>query len=162
MTPDYSEKLGGRGAWVAADRAALERAVSKGLFSRAFKQAATAPADLVDTVEAGIRARALSAIGLARRAGEAVAGFDQVKEALVRGRAGVLITASDAADDGRAKLARIAGGAFQFRGFDSASLSRALGKDGVRHAALFKGAAAERFRREAGRLAGILGDGAGG
>lgn len=143
---------------MSADRAALERAVAKGLFARAFKTAATAPADLVAGVEAGLRRRALDALGLARRTGDAVLGFDQAKKALVAGKAGALLSASDAADDGQEKLARLADGRFQCRAFTSAELSAAFGKEGVRHAAIKNGAAARRFIREAARLEGFRSD----
>ncbi|HNR75903.1 MAG TPA: DUF448 domain-containing protein [Parvularculaceae bacterium] len=155
VTPDLAEKLGGRGAWVSADRASLERAVSKGLFARAFKSKAAAPDDLVGAVEAGLERRALDALGLARRTGDAALGFDMAKEALTKKRAGVLLTASDAAADGREKLSRLADGVFHHEGFTSAALSAAFGKDGVKHAALLKGAAATRFAREAARLDGF-------
>lgn len=157
VTPDFSEKLGGRGAWVCADRTALQRALSKKLFARAFKAEASAPEDLLQTIEAGLRRRALDALGLARRQGLAVTGFDQVKEALAASRVAALLTASDAASDGREKLQRLAGDAARHTVFSSAELSAALGKDGVKHAAVLKGGAAERFRREALRLSGVLG-----
>lgn len=155
VTPDLAEKLGGRGAWVAADRTLLSRAVAKGLFARAFKQAASAPDDLVDSIEAALEKRALEALGLSRRTGEAVLGFDQVKDALTKGRAGVLLSAADAADDGREKLSRLGKELFQYRGFSSAAMSAAFGREGVKHAALLKGAAADRFKREAARLDGV-------
>jgi ribosomal protein L7Ae-like RNA K-turn-binding protein len=114
---------------------------------------------LVETVEAGLEKRALDALGLARRTGEAALGFDQVKKALGEGRVAVLLSASDAADDGCEKLSRLgaaAGKGLQLRrGFTSAALSGAFGKDGVKHAALLKGAAADRFAREAARLDGF-------
>lgn len=78
-----------------------------------------------------------------------------MKKALVAGKAAVLLTASDAADDGREKLSRIAEGVLQHRVFSSAALSAAFGKEGVKHAALLQGAAAARFRREASRLEGF-------
>ena len=46
VTPDFGTRLGGRGAWISADPEAINRAVSKGLFARAFKRPATAPGDL--------------------------------------------------------------------------------------------------------------------
>lgn len=70
----------------------------------------------------------------------------------------MLIAASDAADDGRDKLARLGERVFQYRGFSSAALSAAFGKDGVKHAALLKGGAAARFRREALRLSAFRGE----
>jgi ribosomal protein L7Ae-like RNA K-turn-binding protein len=129
------------------------------LFARAFKAAATAPENLVETVEAGLEKRALDALGLARRTGDAVLGFDQVKKALAGGRVAVLVSAADAADDGCEKLSRLGARMGKDlplrRGFTSSALSAAFGKDGVKHAALLKGAAADRFVREAGRLDGF-------
>jgi hypothetical protein len=78
-----------------------------------------------------------------------------VKKALADGKAAVLLSAADAADDGREKLSRLAGGAVQNRAFSSAALSAAFGKEGVKHAALLKGAAAARFCREARRFEGF-------
>jgi hypothetical protein len=155
VAPDLAEKLGGRGAWVSADRAALERAIAKGLFARAFKTPAKAPDDLIASVERGLRRRALDALGLARRTGDAVLGFVLVKRAFAEGKVRVLLTASDAADDGRLKLARLAEGCFQCGAFTSAELSAAFGKEGVRHAAIKDGAAARRFVREATRFEGF-------
>lgn len=113
------------------------------------------PASLVATVEAALERRTLDALGLARRIGEAVAGFDQVKGALTKGNVAVLIAASDAGADGQAKLRRIARGLPRLVGFPSTVLSTALGKPGVIHAALVKGAAATRALTEARRLAGF-------
>ncbi len=155
MTPDLGAKLGGRGAWVSADRALIERAIAKGLFARAFKRPAIAPESLIATIETGLERRALDALGLARRTGEAVTGFDQVKGALAKGNVAALIAAADAGADGQGKLARIARGSPRIVGFSSTVLSAALGKDGVVHAALLKGAAATRFLTEARRLEGF-------
>lgn len=155
VTPDLGARLGGRGAWVSADRAALERAMTKGLFARAFKRAVEAPPGLAATVETGLERRTLDALGLARRTGEAVAGFDQVKGALTKGNVAVLIAAADAGADGQGKLRRIARGLPRLVGFPSSVLSTALGKPGVIHAALIKGAAATRLLTEAKRLAGF-------
>ncbi|MCA8889701.1 MAG: RNA-binding protein, partial [Parvularculaceae bacterium] len=155
VAPDFSGKLPGRGAWVSANRAALTTAIKKNLFARAFRAHAVAPAELPAAVEAGLKRRALDAIGLARRAGQAAAGYDQVRDCLAGG-AMVLITASDAAEDGASKLKRAAGQAEVFRLFTVAELSAALGRDGVRHVALKRGPAAKRFTAEARRLAGFV------
>jgi hypothetical protein len=126
------------------------------LFARAFKAPVVVPDDLVDAVEAGLARRALEALGLARRAGAAAVGFEQVKALLLEKRAGVLISAADAAADGRDKLAALASDVFHCRAFSTSALSAALGREGVRHAAIRSGAAAARFRREAMRLSGLL------
>lgn len=161
---DLAAKLPGRGAWVSASRAAVENATAKGLFSRAFKRPASAPSDLARTVEAGLEKRALAALGLARRAGDATIGFDQVRALLRDGDAAVFISAVDGAEGGYLKLAALAGEAIIVRAFAGRDLSAALGRDGVVHAALRKSASADRFMREIRRLDGfrpaIVGNGA--
>ena len=69
VAPDLARKLPGRGLWVAADRASVERAAVKGLFARAAKAPLTAPRDLADTVESLLLLRLLAALGLARKSG---------------------------------------------------------------------------------------------
>lgn len=168
VAPDLARKLPGRGAWVSADRASIEKAAAKGLFARAFRRPAhlapgETPAGFASRVEAGLTARALSAIGLARRSGDVVTGFEKVREALKSGPAAFLFTASDAADDGAGKLARLAAASRGpraapvrvVRAFTVEELSAALGREGVRHACLAPGPSAERIARELVRLAGF-------
>ncbi len=51
VAPDLARKLPGRGLWVAADRASVEAAVKKNLFSRAARAPLTVAADLADLVD---------------------------------------------------------------------------------------------------------------
>ena len=160
VTPDVAARLPGRGAWASADRAAVERAVKKGLFSRAFQTRASAPDDLAGQVEALLEARALSALGLARRAGKLAAGFDAARLALkARERPAWRIEASDAARDGREKLDRLAEAVhpgLPVAGcFDAETLGRTLGRSGLIHAVLAEGAEARRFTQALHRLAGF-------
>ncbi len=155
MTPDFSGALPGRGGWVTASREAIETAVKKGAFARSFKQSAIAPDDLGDRVEAGLARAALGALGMARKTGDVVLGFEKVRAALKAKDVVVLVTASDAAEDGKRKLQRLADGAALIGVFDGDELSGALGRDGVVHAALKRGAAASRFLREARRVEGF-------
>ena len=71
VVPDLLNRLPGRGIWVSADRAALEKAAGKGLFSRAAKAAVKVPDGLVARVEQALAARVVELISLARRAGQA-------------------------------------------------------------------------------------------
>lgn len=155
VAPDFSGKLPGRGAWVSATREALETAVQKGAFARSFKQRASTPADLVETVEAGLTKLALSALGMARKTGDVVIGFDQVKASLKDKPMAALIAATDGAEDGRRKLKAQAKQAVLVEIFDGRELSSALGRDGVVHAALKEGAAATRFLKAVRRLEGF-------
>jgi hypothetical protein len=155
VVPDLAAKLPGRGVWLTAERALVERAVAKGLFSRAFKTQAAAPADLADRLETLLASRLIDVIGLARKAGKAVTGFEKVRARLKEGAAGVLVQASDGAADGKAKLARMAGGVAVIEVLDSAELGLAFGRDFAIHAALDRGGFADRVIEEAARLGGL-------
>jgi predicted RNA-binding protein YlxR (DUF448 family)/ribosomal protein L30E len=160
VTPDLAGKLPGRGAWTCAAREAVIAAASKGLFARAFKRPARlpegmTPEDFAALVERGLETRALAALGLARRAGKAVLGFDQTQAALKEGKAAALITAADAAADGAAKLARLGSSLPIVRAFTALAQTQALGRENVTHAALLIGGETARFLREIERLAGF-------
>ena len=159
LVPDLGETLPGRGLWVSAEYAALARACERGLFARAARRpVAVAPA-LIDEVEQQLTDRALGFLGLARRAGALVTGFDQVRRMLAEGRAAVLVEASDGARHGRARLGALAGALDGdipvISHFDGAALSRSVGRDNVVHAAMAPGRLADRFVRESSRLAGV-------
>jgi predicted RNA-binding protein YlxR (DUF448 family) len=159
VVPDLARKLPGRGLWVAADRASVETAAKKGLFSRAAKTKAAAPADLADQVGQLIRRRLLSGLGLARKAGELTSGFEKVSSVISAGKAAWLIEASDGALDGRRKLLRLARWQPTPPGvvgvFSSAELGLALGGENVIHTAFLAGRAAERWGQDIQRLSGF-------
>jgi uncharacterized protein len=108
VVPDLARRLPGRGLWVKAERAAVERAVAKNLFARAARNATGAsvkPAsDLVERVERLLLERALADLSRARRAGRAVAGFVRVEQMVGQRRAGLLVVADEADGDGLGKL----------------------------------------------------------
>ena len=155
LVPDLGESLPGRGLWVSAERHALEKACARGLFARAARRPIAVAPDLIDEVERQLTARALEYLGLARRAGVLVAGFDKVQRALAERRVAVLIEASDGARHGRARLGALARDVPVIAHFDGAALSRNLGRDNVVHAALAPGRLADRFLQESARLAGV-------
>ena len=101
VTPDLAARLPGRGAWVTASREALDLAVKKGAFARAFKAQVKLPHNLTDTTEKLLVSRILDQLGLARRAGDLILGYEQVREAIQTARPNCLIEASDGAEDGR-------------------------------------------------------------
>ena len=87
LVVDVEERLPGRGLWVKADRAALEKAAAKRLFGRSARQMVIVPGDLPAQVVARLERRCLDLLGLARRAGLAVAGFEKVRDWIRSGRA---------------------------------------------------------------------------
>jgi predicted RNA-binding protein YlxR (DUF448 family) len=155
VVPDLAGKLPGRGIWVTADRAALEKAASKGLFARAAKAPVKVPEGLAEAVEAGLARRVVDLLSMARKAGQAVAGYEKVRGWLDEGRAKVLIQASDGSERGRSKL-RPPGGEATFIGVLRASeLGLAFGREHVIHAALAAGGLTERIGEDARRLSGV-------
>ena len=104
VVPDLARRLPGRGMWVKAERALVEQAMHKRLFSKAAKAQVKAGDDLAERIERLMLDGVLADIGRARRAGRAVAGFVKVEQAIGRRLAGLLVVASEADGDGLAKL----------------------------------------------------------
>jgi predicted RNA-binding protein YlxR (DUF448 family) len=153
--PDVEARLPGRGMWLSSDRNVVDKAVAKNLFARAARAPARAAADLAEQVERLLTRRALATLGLARRAGQVAAGFEQVGAALRSQRAAVLLAASDGAADGRRKLRRLAPDLPLVVAFSSAELGAALGRDSLVHVAVAPGGLARRLLLDVTRLAGF-------
>ena len=85
----------------------------------------------------------------ARRAGQAVAGFEKARTWLGGGRAGVLLEASDGAAPGRAKIRALAPKVPLVELFSGDELGSALGREHAVHLVLAPGRPAERPAREA-------------
>jgi predicted RNA-binding protein YlxR (DUF448 family) len=145
VTPDLKERLPGRGLWVTATREALDQAVVRHAFSKAAKQSVKVAPDLADRVVELARREVAELLGLARKSGQLVAGFEKVDAALRAGRVRVLVAASDGAEDGRGKLARIAGSGVEVCApLTAAELAQALGREHAVHAAIKSGGIAEK------------------
>ncbi len=156
VVPDILGKLPGRGVHVSADRAALERAVKKKLFARGLKQPVSVPEGLVDEVERQLARRVVALIALARKSGEAVGGYEKVKDWLNTGRAAVLIQALDGSGRGKSKLSTPCRGHY-IGCLTADELGMAFGRQSVIHAALASGGLGKRVVEEAQRLCGVRG-----
>jgi hypothetical protein len=169
VVPDIEGRLPGRGLWITPERPVIAEALRRGLIAKAAKRQVTAPADLADRIEAGLARRCLDLLGLARRAGQATAGFEKVRGRLKEGKVGLLIEAADGAADGRRKLVDLAT-ALAGDGRDvpmmavlsAAELAAALGRETAVHVAVAPGRLASLLRDEAARLAGFRAAPAGG
>ena len=160
VVPDVAARLPGRGAWVAASRDAIAAAVAKKLFSRAAKEAVTAGADLPGRTESALVARMLGDLGIARRSGALVLGFDNVLRQLEGPRPPkLLIEAFDGAPDGKRKLHaaahRLERACTVIETLTRAELGLALGRENVIHAAVQPGGLADRLIFDAERLSGF-------
>ncbi len=155
MTPDVLGRLPGRGLWVTADRAAIETAVRKRAFSRGARRPLTAPDGLADMVEAALARRVVELLSLARKAGEAVAGYEKVRAWLENGTAAVLIQAHDGSARGRSKLRPPGGPETEITVLGASELGLAYGRENVIHGALAGGGLTTRVVEEAARLEGL-------
>ena len=72
--------------------------------ARAGRGSVTLPADLNDRIEAMLVRRVVELLGLARRAGQAVCGFQKAREWLTSNRAALVLQASDGSVDERARF----------------------------------------------------------
>ncbi len=155
IVPDIEGRLPGRGLWLSAERDVVNAACSKGFFAKAAKGRARAPAGMADLVERLLVRRCLNLVGLARRAGQVVAGFEKVRARLRRGEVGALAAAADGACGGREKLAALAPDAPRIEVLSGAELGAALGREQTIHMVLEPGRMAESLLGEVQRLKGF-------
>ncbi len=159
VVPDLDARLPGRGLWLTGRRDIVARACAKRVFARGAKRNVapmTGPEgeSLELFVENALFRRAVGALTMARKAGTYVSGFEKVRAALsgrdknegVSAGGTVLLCASDAGDDGRDKIARLAdrvGGVTRVDIFDADQLGAASGRDHTVHAVVLPGGAAQ-------------------
>ena len=92
VVPDIAHELPGRGLWITASREAVDTALAKNRFAWAARRKVNVDRALADQVEALLARRCLELLGLSRRAGKVVVGFEKVRAALetaLRGNQGV-------------------------------------------------------------------------
>lgn len=155
LVPDLAARLPGRGFWVGADREKLSRAIMRGGFAKAARRAVNADTMLVNQVAEMLAQRCLDLVGLARRAGELVAGFDQCADWLRRGQAALVLTAQDGAAEGRRRLEALAVDVPVLTPFARHELGAAIGRDEIVHLAMAEGGVARRLLQELDRLQGF-------
>lgn len=157
LVPDLVERLPGRGFWLLAHGELLDDPKVARAFARAAQGLVAVPAGLRESVAHLLARRIGEQLGLARRAGQAVAGFVAAREWVLAGRAGLIVEASDGAPDGRRKLLSGAQHLAVVSPLTAAELGAALGRDRVVHVALARGRLAQAIVRDTQRLAGVRG-----
>lgn len=158
VVPDVDERLPGRGMWLSAGRDVLNKAIEQRLFGRAARRAVRVDEGLADQVEGLLTRRFYDGLGLSRRAGSIVMGFEQVQAWLASSKAAVLLSAFDGADDGRRKLRHLALDVPLILAGSRDEIGQALGRESLVHAALPPGKLARRLLHDAARLSGFRAD----
>jgi predicted RNA-binding protein YlxR (DUF448 family)/ribosomal protein L30E len=159
VVPDIEERLPGRGMWLSARADVINTAVAKGMFSKAARRKVVAPPDLRARIEGLLTRRCIDLIGLARRAGQAVTGFEKVSAGLKSGKGGVILAAHDASEAGRAQVQALARHLPVSAVLNGTELGAAFGRDHAVHGLVLAGRLAASLLKESSRLAGVKGDG---
>jgi uncharacterized protein len=157
VVPDICATLPGRGMWLSADRNTVKTAQAQRHFSRAARQVVSVADDLVDQVESLLAQRCIDLIGLARRGGQAICGFEKVRGWLEEGGVGCLVIAEESAASGREKLVFMSADAPVIRALTADEIGRAFGRERSVFAALKTGGLARKFVVDAERLNGFRG-----
>ncbi|MCC7260512.1 MAG: DUF448 domain-containing protein [Alphaproteobacteria bacterium] len=146
--PDIDGNLPGVGLWVAADAECITRACAEGKLGAGVDAAA-----LVEQADRLLARKCLDLLGLARKSGAAVMGFEKVRTLLEGNGPVLLIQASDAAEDGKRKLKQKAAAEDVFELFPAEALSRAVGKENTVHIGVKADITTGRLAKELRRLA---------
>ncbi len=143
---------------MSAGRDMVNTAAAKNLFAKAFRRKVSVPSDLAERIVSLLLRRCVEKIGLARRAGQAVTGYEKVRGELKAGRGAVLLAAADGAADGREKIRALAPSLPLVEALRSDELGAAFGRSHAVHALLTAGRLADGLTIDAGRLAGMRPD----
>lgn len=179
LIPDLAGKLPGRGIWLSASRDVIEGprgTPQKGTRSgempsgvkgrelvRAIARAARGPVqvppDLPVVLETALIRRIGDFLGLARRAGQAVAGFEKARDWMKTHPVGLVLQAADGSEAERTRFRSAVPDAVPVLDpLTGAELGRVFGHDTVVHVALAPGRLAGSIAQDAGRLAGLRTD----
>ena len=122
VIPDFKKKLPGKGFYVTCSKQSLEQAIAKNIFKKLGKNVKPI-SNLLEIVENILKSRALEAINLAKLAKDKVA---------------YVIDATDAGEDGKAKIKAAAKNVEILTLFTVEELDKALNRVNTVHAALLK------------------------
>jgi len=157
LVPDLTARLPGRGIWLSARGDVLETARTKGAFSRAARCKVALPTDLPTLLHAGLSRRLGELLGLTRRAGQAVCGYQKVREWLQAGRAGLVVQANDGSIEERARVLSGHVDIPALSPLSAAMLGAVFGRDHVVHVAVSPGRLAQAIEIDTERLTGLAG-----
>jgi predicted RNA-binding protein YlxR (DUF448 family) len=158
---DITATLPGRGMWLSASADVIDTSRKRGVFARAAKAPVKTPEDLRYVVETQLTARLVDLLGLARRSGAAISGFEKARDWLLSAKAALVVQAADGSPEERARF--LGNRAVPVvAALPAATLGRIFGRDHVVHVAISGGRLARMIEIEAARLAGVAGGGTSG
>jgi predicted RNA-binding protein YlxR (DUF448 family) len=158
---DAAATLPGRGMWLSAQADVVGLALKRGVFARAAKQQVKIPEHLPELIEAGLLRRMTELLGLARRGGNAISGFEKAREWLAAGKVGLVVQAKDGSAE---ECRRFLGGRDVpvVAALSGAAMGKIFGRDNAVHVVIASGKLAGMIEVEAKKLAGVAGGGTSG
>jgi predicted RNA-binding protein YlxR (DUF448 family) len=156
LVPDLANKLPGRGMWLSARADVLDTALTRRTFARAARCDVQVPPALPALLQDGLRRRIAELLGFARRAGQAIAGFEKARDWLRAGRAALVIQASDGSAEERQRFLSGAAGLAVYAPLTADALGAVFGRERAVHVAIAPGRLAAALRDENERLLGLV------
>tara|TARA_R110002124_G_scaffold64985_2_gene177393 strand:- start:194349 stop:195164 length:816 start_codon:yes stop_codon:yes gene_type:complete len=157
VTPDLDEALPGRGAWVKADHASLQTAITNNLFSKSFKTKVIIADDLLLRVGALLNKKCLDLLNLARRSGACVLGFDKSYNAARKLPMALYITAAQPQSDSRRKMEHaLSENAEIITFWNAEALSNNFGTANTNHAVVKPCGIAKKFIKQYRKLCAVV------
>ncbi len=152
---DYNEKLPGRGAYVCFEPGCIEKALKAGTLSRAFKHSANPPeaGEFQRMLAERVKAKVAALLGMARKSGSAVTGFEAAAAAIKKNSGGLLILAGDLVGNTLDKITEAGGPGMRTARYSTKDgLGAVLGISPVGVVYLPDSGLADALDREIGRL----------
>ncbi|MCQ2965859.1 MAG: RNA-binding protein [Alphaproteobacteria bacterium] len=155
LCPDLAHKLPGRGMWVSCDKEMILNAVEKGLFKKVAKQKVLVPENFIEMIDNLFVQRIKNLIGLGRKAGAVIFGFDKVEAGVPKHKFSYVVEATDGSIDGRVKVIRLCqkNPVEVVMGLTAQQMGEAVGTDNCVHLALTKTTISDLIVAELKRLA---------
>tara|TARA_Y100001960_G_scaffold328044_1_gene415851 strand:- start:935 stop:1456 length:522 start_codon:yes stop_codon:yes gene_type:complete len=153
--PDLNERLPGRGLWLTADYRLINKASVKNLFAKKTRKHVHIDYDIPELLVKLMVRRCIHNLGLAKRAGHVLIGFDELKRALAQYKEGYVFSARDGGFSNRKKLFLLAKNIPILDSLTATEIGTAFGRNRVVHAFISSGGIGDSLFRDMGRLAGL-------
>ena len=161
LIPDLAGKLPGRGIWLSASGDVIEGGGAKGrdmvrAIARAARGTVLVPPDLPLVLETALVRRISDFLGFARRAGQAIAGFEKARDWMRTHPTGLVLQASDGSEAERSRFrSAVRDTVPVLLPLTGADMGRVFRHENVVHVVVAPGKLADSLIIEAGRLAGL-------
>lgn len=153
LTPDIESKLPGKGYWLYARRDIVEEGfLSKRYFTKVAHKDVFIPEGLITRVEDLLIRRCKDLLGIGRKSGKVVIGFEKVSLALSRGRIQTILFATDGSEMSLKKIKDIPIGVKVIRGMTSEEQGEVFGRANIVFVGLYPSKITDMLEVELERL----------